>query len=260
MAKGKNKKISKKAKTGKRADRHPFLKKEWFTLISPSALKKTVPVGWTVCKKPTGTQVVSDFLKGRVAEISYADITDNARDVAKKVTMVVDEIQGNICATSFYGFELSKEKVFAMLQKRQSLIEVYADVKCSDGVILRIFLVMTTSRRPQQVKVNSYAKHSTIKLLRKKLISELLQYAATKNSDDFAYEAISGVLNTKLEKSASEVIPEIKLQISKIKTVKRGNVDLRKVFEGAQATMKATGESKLDERPEALNLITAQQE
>ncbi len=260
MTKGKNKKISKKAKNAKRGEKHPFLKKEWFTLISPSALKKTVPVGWTVCKKPTGTQVVSDFLKGRVAEISYADITDNAKDVSKKVKMVVDEIQGNICATSFYGFELSKEKIFAMLKKRQSLIEVYTDVKCTDGVILRIFLVMTTSRKPNQVKLNSYAKHSTIKLLRKKLVTELLQYAATKSSDDFAYEAISGVLSTKLEKSASEVVPEIKLQITKMKTVKRGNVDLRKILEGAQATVKATGESKVEERPEAKNLLTAEQE
>jgi len=260
MAKGKNKKISKKAKNAKRGDKHPFLKKEWFTLISPAALKKTVPVGWTVCKKPTGTQVVADFLRGRVAEISYADITANARDVAKKVTMVVDEVQGNICATSFYGFELSKEKVFAMLKKRQTLVEVYADVKCQDSVILRIFLVLTTSRKPQQVRLNSYANASTVRVLRKKLVSELLQYAATKTSDDFAYEAISGVLNAKLEKSAGEVIPEVKLQVTKIKTVKRGNVDLSKVLAEAQTTIKATGEAKLEERPEATNLIDAQQE
>ena len=118
MAKGKNKKISKKGKAARRNEKHPFLKKEWYTLIAPSALKKTVPVGWTCCKKPTGTQVVGDFLKGRVAEVSYADITDNARDVTKKVKMVVDEIQGSLCATSCYGYELSREKIFALLKKR----------------------------------------------------------------------------------------------------------------------------------------------
>jgi len=55
MTKGRNKKISKKAKNLKRGEKHPFLKKEWFTLISSSALKKTVPVGWTVCKESTDT-------------------------------------------------------------------------------------------------------------------------------------------------------------------------------------------------------------
>lgn len=75
MAKGKNKKISKRGKMGRKNEKHAFSKKEWYQLLSPSALKKIIPIGWTCCKKPTGTEVVSDFLKGRVAEICYADIT-----------------------------------------------------------------------------------------------------------------------------------------------------------------------------------------
>lgn len=259
MAKGKNKKISKKGKGAKRNEKHPFLKKEWYTLIAPSALKKNVPVGWTCCKKPTGTQVVGDFLKGRVAEISYADITDNARDVSKKVRMVVDEIQGNICATSFYGYELTKEKIFALLKKRQSLIEVYSDVKCADGVIFRIFMVMVTNRRHSQVKLNSYAKASKIRMLRKKLRAEVVKYASEKSSDDFAYEVITGVMNGKFEKSAQEVIPEIKLQISKLKTIKRGAVDVRKLLENAKTVVNPTGENKIEENPDAVNTLTAGQ-
>ena len=81
-------------------------------------MKKSIPVGWTCCKKPTGTEVVSDFLKGRVAEICYADITMEANDVSKKVKMIVDEIHGRICATSFYSFELSRDIVFEKLKKR----------------------------------------------------------------------------------------------------------------------------------------------
>lgn len=258
MAKGKNKKISKKGKAAKRSDKHPFLKKEWYTLLAPAALKKNIPIGWTCCKKPSGTQVIGDFLKGRVAEISFADITENARDVTKKIKMVVDEIQGNVCATSFYGYELSREKIFALLKKRQSLIEVYTDVKCADGVIFRLFMVMVTNRRPYQVKLNSYAKQSKIRMLRKKLVAEAVQYAATKSSDDFAYEIITGVLNTRFEKSASEIIPEIKLQISKMKTVKRGAVDVRKLIENAKTVVNPTGENKIEENPEAKNTLTTE--
>lgn len=259
MAKGKNKKISKKGKANKRNEKHPFLKKEWYTLIAPSALKKTVPVGWTCCKKPTGTQVVGDFLKGRVAEISYADITDNARDVTKKVKMVVDEIQGSLCATSFYGYELSREKIFALLKKRQSLIEVYTDVKTADGVIYRIFMVMVTNRKQNQVKINSYAQGSKIRVLRKALINEAVKYAQEKTADDFAYEVITGVMNSRFEKKAQEVIPEVKLQISKLKTVKRGAVDVRKLLENAKQVVNVTGENKIEERPEAQNTLTAEQ-
>lgn len=80
MAKGKNKRVPRKGK-GKRNEKHTFSKKEWFKLISPSALKKNIPVGWTCCNRPTGTEVLSDFLKGRVAEICYADITQQAKDI-----------------------------------------------------------------------------------------------------------------------------------------------------------------------------------
>ena len=91
MAKGKNKKIFKKGKT-RRNEKHAFSKKEWYQLICPSALKKTVPIGWTCCNKATGTLVVSDFLKGRVAEMCYADVTGQAKDICKKVKIIVDEV------------------------------------------------------------------------------------------------------------------------------------------------------------------------
>ena len=68
MAKGKNKKLSKKGKIVKKGEKHPFTKKEWFSVIAPAALRESKSVGWTCCKKPTGTQIVSDFLKNRVAE------------------------------------------------------------------------------------------------------------------------------------------------------------------------------------------------
>jgi small subunit ribosomal protein S3Ae len=176
MAKGKNKRVPRKK--NRRNEKHTFSKKEWFQLISPSALKKNIPVGWTCCKKPTGTEVVSDFLKNRVAEICFADITKETKDVPKKIRMIVDEIHGQICATNFYSFELSRDAIFEKLRKRHSLVEVFADVKTSDGNIYRIFVMMVTAKRKNQVKLNSYAKSSKVKMLRKALVGELVRYAS----------------------------------------------------------------------------------
>ena len=140
MTKGKNKRVAKKGKGFKKHEKHPFLKKEWFKLITPPAFKKAIPVGWTCCKKPTGTQVISDFLIGRVAEICYADQTQEAADVNKKVKMVVDEIHGKVCASSFHSFELQRDVICERLKKRQSLIDVITEVKTKDGVQFRIFV------------------------------------------------------------------------------------------------------------------------
>jgi small subunit ribosomal protein S3Ae len=257
MAKGKNKRQPRKGKNAKRSDKHTFLKKQWFTLISPTALKKSIPVGWTCCKKPTGTEVVSDFLKGRVAEICYADITSEANDVNKKIKIVVDEIHGRICATNFYSFELTKDKIAEKLKKRQSLIDVYCDVKTSDGVISRIFSMLTTNKRPNQVKLNSYAQTSKIKLLRKTLVSDLLTYSSQITGDNLAHEVITGVMDTRLEKLAQKVIPGVKLQIYKMKTVKRGVVDVKQLLKDAQEN--ATNLQVAEESPEAVNLLSKEQ-
>lgn len=114
-------------------------------------------MGWTCCKKPTGTEVLADFLKNRIAEICYADITGQKEDICKKIKLVVDDVHGKTVATNFYGFELDKEAVMEKLKKRHTLIEVYADVKTLDSHIFRIFVMIVTSRRNNQQKINSYA-------------------------------------------------------------------------------------------------------
>ena len=254
MAKGKNKRLPRKGK--KKNEKHTFLKKQWFTLISPSALKKSIPVGWTCCKKPTGTEVIADFLKGRVAEICYADISGDGNDVSKKIKIVIDEIHGRICATNFYGFELTRDRIYEKLKKRQSLIEVYCDVKSSDGIIYRLFCMLTTNRRSNQVKLNSYAQHSKIKLVRKTLIADMLAYASTVSGDSLAHEVITNVLDNRLEKAAHKVIPGVKLQIYKMKTIKRGTVDVKKLLKEAK-DMAVVAQTQ-DESPEALNPLTAE--
>jgi len=168
MAKGKNKKVTRKDKK-KKNEKHTFAKKEWFQLISPTAVKKTVPIGWTCCKKPTGTERVQDFLNGRIGEMCYGDITQNKNDIPKKIRFVIEEVNGRSCVTSFYGFELMRDVVMEKLKKRQSLIEIYQDVKTKDGSIFRVFLMVVTKRSQNQVKLNSYAQHSKIRVLRKKL-------------------------------------------------------------------------------------------
>ena len=258
MAKGKNKRISKKGKGAKKGEKHPFLKKEWYTLIAPPALKNSKVVGWTCCKRPVGTQVVSDFLKNRVCEISYADVTGNSKDLSKRVKMIIDEIQGKTCFTSFYSYQLSREKVCAMLKKRQSLIDVFTDVKTSTGDVYRMFIVLVSNRAHGQRKLNSYVKHSTEKILRKKLIIELVKMASELTSRDLAYEVLTDNIQFNLEKVARKIVPNIKLQIVKVKTVKRGNVDIDKLVEDSkkQAKENADDDDKHKEAPEAVNTLT----
>lgn len=251
MAKGKNKQISKKGKTAKKGDRHPFTKKEWFQVMAPPALKESKQVGWTCCKKPTGTQIVSDFLKQRVAEISLADITDNGKDVIKKIKIHFDDVIGNSCFTSFYQYELCREKIAAMLKKRQSLIEVVTEVKTKEGVIFRVIVVAVTSKRHGQQKINSYAQSSKVRLFRKKVAAELVKLALEKSANDFAHEIITDVINPKIEQVGGKVIPGIKMTIAKLKISKKNQTDIRHNPETFSAPIAAVGDKKIAENPNA---------
>lgn len=250
MAKGKNKQVSKKGKAAKKGERHPFTKKEWFQVMAPAALKESKQVGWTCCKKPVGTQIISDFLKNRVAEITLADISRNGKDVTKKIKVLIDDISGNTCMTSFYQYELCREKIAAMLKKRQSLIEVITEVKTKDNVILRVQVMAVTSKRPGQQKINSYAQSSKIRLFRKKVGAELVKIASEKSANDFAHEIITDVTNPKLERVGASVIPGIRLQVLKLKISKKNTVEIKGNVETA-ATALPNAEKKIEESQNA---------
>lgn len=256
MAKGKNKKIVKKEKQKQRGDRHPFSRKEWFNVISPAVVQKRKPIGWTCCKKPQGTQVVSDFLKGRIAEMTFADVTDTAADVPKRIHAIVDEVVGQNCFTNFYKFELARDKISMMLRKRQTLVEVNCEVKCADGVTLRVFLVVVSNRQENQRKLNSYIKAARVKLLRKKLTADIQAYGSKLKADNFVYDVLTNTLHKELEKSTHKIVPHAKLEIAKIKTIKRGAVDTKKLVEEYQA--EAPADKQKAESPEAQNLLSKQ--
>jgi small subunit ribosomal protein S3Ae len=259
MARGKNKKQPKKDKANKKGERHPFSRKEWFNIISPGAVQTKKAVGWTCCKRPQGTQVLADFLKGRVAEIAYSDITNSAKDVSKRIYSPIDEVQGSNCFTTFYKYELARDKISGMLRKRQSLIEVNCEVKTEDGVLLRVFVVVVSKKLPGQLRLNSYVKHTKAKFLRKKLIGELQAIGSKLKGDALVYDVLTETLQKKLEKVAGRVVPGCMLQIAKIKTVKRGAVDTKRLvedFNAQQAQAGPTADDPALESVEAQNTLS----
>ena len=57
-------------------------------------------------------------MKGRIAEICYADVTQKVEDISKKIKVIIDEIHDPICATNFFAFELTRDAIMEKLKKR----------------------------------------------------------------------------------------------------------------------------------------------
>ena len=256
MAKGKNKRLGKKGKGNKKGDKHTFLKKEWHKLVSPSDLKNTRMVGWTCVNKTSGTKKSYDYLKGRIGEITVADISDKMakEDLNRKIKIYVEDVKDGSCYTSFYGYDLARETIDSIIRKRSSLIDIYCDVRTKDNYIYRIFLTSISTRGYEQCKINSYTKSSTIKLLRKRTVQYLQTEIKKLTSERFANNVIEMELQKNLKAIMRKVYPNLLVFVRKVKMIRKGEADKKNFLKKAIAKT-VTNNAIIEENPEARNAL-----
>lgn len=237
MTFGKNKGLSKKGGKGqKKNERHAFSKKEWFKLISAPAFGNPKPIGWVPCNTTIGKKRAEENVMGRVCEAVQADVSQNEKSNFhwRKVKMEVEKVEGGCLYTSFNGMSVTREKIMSSIKKRQTLIDVCADVKTLDGFIIRVFCLLATNRVKGQKKLNSYAKTSEVKKIRKALTKTLLERAAKEDVNKFASTILADELSSKLEHQANKIYPIRLCLITKVKVLKKSKIDLGKLVEDSK--------------------------
>ncbi|XP_006872709.1 PREDICTED: 40S ribosomal protein S3a-like [Chrysochloris asiatica] len=164
MAVGKNKRLTKGGKKGaKKKVVDPFSKKDWYD-VKATAMFNVRNIGKTLVTRTQGTKIASDGLKGRVFEVSLADL-QNDGVAFRKFKLITEDVQGKNCLTNFHGMDLSRDKMCSMVKKWQTVIEAHVDVKTTDGYLLRLFCVGFTKKRNNQIRKPSYAQK--VKMLKK---------------------------------------------------------------------------------------------
>ncbi|KAH3683712.1 hypothetical protein WICPIJ_005331, partial [Wickerhamomyces pijperi] len=89
MAVGKNKRLSKGKKGLKKRVVDPFTRKEWYDIKAPSTFENR-NVGKTLVNKSTGLKNAHDYLKGRIVEVSLADLQGSEDHSYKNIKLRVD--------------------------------------------------------------------------------------------------------------------------------------------------------------------------
>jgi len=230
MAVGKNKRLSKKGKGTKKKVVDPFTRKEWYDVKAPSTFTNR-QVGKTFVSRTQGTKIASDGLKGRVIEISLAELQNNEDQAHRKMKLKVDEVQGRNCLTTFHGMAFTTDKLRSLIRKWQTLIEAHVDVKTTDGYIVRMFCIGFTKKRPNTTTKTCYAKSSQIKSIRKKMVEIMTREASSGELKDLVSKFIPEVIGKEIEKSTQAIYPLQNVFIRKCKVIKAPKFDVSKLLE-----------------------------
>ncbi|CAL9073147.1 unnamed protein product [Musa textilis] len=234
MAVGKNKRISKGKKGGKKKTVDPFSKKDWYDIKAPSVFQeqrrgrrehREAHSGFSFC------QIASEGLKHRVFEVSLADLQNDEDQAHRKIRLRSEDVQGKNVLTNFWGMDLTTDKLRHIVRKWQTLIEAHVDVKTTDNYTLRMFCIAFTKRRPNQVKRTCYAQSSQIRQIRRKMREIMVNQATTCDLKDLVLKFIPDVIGKEIEKATTSIFPLQNVYIRKVKILKAPKFDLGKLME-----------------------------
>ncbi|PWZ53585.1 40S ribosomal protein S3a [Zea mays] len=244
MAVGKNKRISKGKKGGKKKTVDPFSKKDWYDIKAPSVFSVR-NIGKTLVSRTQGTRtavrclsvcsviqkIASDGLKHRVFEVCLADLQGDEDQAYRKIRLRAEDVQGRNVLTNFWGMNFTTDKLRSLVKKWQTLIEAHVDVKTTDNYMLRLFCIGFTKRRPNQVKRTCYAQASQIRQIRRKMVEIMINQSSTCDLKELVSKFIPEVIGKEIEKSTSSIFPLQNVFIRKVKILKAPKFDLGKLME-----------------------------
>jgi small subunit ribosomal protein S3Ae len=230
MAVGKNKRLSKGKKGGKKKIVDPFAKKDWYDIKAPTVFNVR-NVGKTLVTRTQGTKIASDGLKGRVINVSLADLQNNEADAYRNIKLRVEDVQGRNCLTNFHGMDLTTDKLRSLVKKWQTLIEAHVDVKTTDGYVLRLFCIAFTKKRQGHLKKTAYAQSSQIRAIRRKMVEIMTREATSCDLKELVGKFIPEAIGKEIEKSCQGIYPLQNTFVRKVKVLRAPKFDVNKLME-----------------------------
>ncbi|KAF8517837.1 ribosomal protein S3Ae [Gautieria morchelliformis] len=230
MAVGKNKRLSKGKKGLKKKVVDPFSRKDWYDIKAPNIFD-IKNVGKTLANRSQGLKNANDSLKGRIIEVSLADLSKDEEQAFRKIKLRIDEVQGKNCLTNFHGMDFTSDKLRSLVRKWQTLIEAHVDVKTQDGYLVRLFAIAFTKRRPNQVKKTTYAQSGQIREIRKKMFEIMTREASSVDLLSLVQKFIPEAIGREIEKAARSIYPLQNVYVRKAKILKAPKFDVSKLLE-----------------------------
>jgi len=231
MAVGKNKRLtkSKKGAKGKKIV-DPFKLKQKYEIRAPSYFSQR-NIGSTICTRTTGQKIASENLKGRVFQVSLADLKRDEEQAHRVIKLRVEDVQDKRVLTNFYGLTLTTDKLRSLVRKWQTLIEASIDVRTNDGYLLRVFVIGFTCKRPNQAKKTFYAQSSQIRQIRKKIVDIIKKEVTQSELKVLVEKFVNSAIEKQIENATRSIYPLANVFVRKVKMLKTPKFELNKLME-----------------------------
>jgi small subunit ribosomal protein S3Ae len=244
MAVGKNKKLGKARKGGRKKAADPFLKKESYEIRTPACFP-VKSAGKTIATKTQGIKVARDTLMGRIVEVSLGDLKENTEEEAfRKFKLKVEDVNGFNCLTQFHGMDLTTDKLRSLVRKWQTLIEAHVDIRTSDGYSVRLFGIGFTRKHKDHVKKTAYASAAQIRNIRKKMKEVMNRETTGVDLHQLVDKLTLETIGKEIEKHTQAIYPLQNCLIRKVKMLRAPKADAQKLVDlagGADVLAKASG-------------------
>jgi len=163
--------------------------------------------------------------------VSLADLNKDEDRAYRTMKFVVEDVQGKSCLTNFHGMTFTSDKVKSLIKKWQTLIEANVEVKTTDGYTLRLFAIGFTKKRPNQVKLTTYAQSSQVKRIRQKMVDIMKREASSCDLKALFQKFIPETIGRFLEAECQGIYPLKDCYIRKAKILKRPKFEPYKLLE-----------------------------
>jgi len=246
MAVGKGKKMIKKGNKKKVVD--PFARKEWYDVKAPTVFTNR-QVGKTLVNRTQGTRIASDYLKGRVYEVSLGDLNGIDTDF-KKFRLICEDVQGRECLTNFHGMSFTRDKLCSIVRKWHTQIETSLAVRTSDGYLLRVFCIAFTKRDAHQVRKTTYAQSSKVRAIRARMVENVTREVTGSDLKTVVKKLIAGSIEKDIERKCTFLHPLHDVYVYKVKVLKKPKFEHGRLADMHEADGNAAAAGEVVSRPD----------
>lgn len=193
-----------------------------------------VPCGRAADARPAcdhAAGIAADNLRGRIFEVSLADLQNNEDDAYRKIRLIAEEVQGRSILTNFHGMTFTTDKLRSLVKKWQTLIEAVVNVKTADHYLLRVFVIAFTKRRQNQISKTTYAQSSQVRAIRAKMVEIINKHVSAVELKGLVALLLPEAIGKDIEKECYHIFPLQNVFVRKVKIIKKPKFDIGKLLE-----------------------------